>query len=53
MAICVDVFFKSKKSPNIGLCNTQSIRQGVSWCDDLDSKVLTKFCKPNAHSKYL
>ena len=23
------------------------LRQGVSWCDDLDSKVLTKFCEPN------
>ena len=30
-----------------------TLGQGVSWCDDLDFKVLTKFCKPNGHSKYL
>ena len=33
--------------------NILLLRQGVSWCDDLDFKVLTKFCKPIGHSKYL
>ena len=33
------------------ICNKQVLRQGGSWCDDLDSKVLTKFCRPNSYSK--
>ena len=34
------------------LMHLKLVRQGLSWCDDLTAKVLTKFCRPNGYSKY-
>ena len=46
--------FRKRKFTNLKMfAKNTKIIQGFSWCDEFTAKVLTKFCKPNSHSKYV